>query len=48
MRKERFEHRCTRPSAAYCCHGCYAVMQTVLREGLLEQYLAAKDKAIEA
>lgn len=26
-----------------CCHGCQAVVQTILREGLLDQYLTAKD-----
>ena len=25
-----------------CCHGCMAIVQTVIRNGLLEEYLANK------
>lgn len=31
-----------------CCHGCYAVVQTIVRDGLLDQYLAAKNSAAQA
>lgn len=30
-----------------CCHGCLAVLQTIERNGLIQQYLAARAKPLE-